>query len=383
MNARSILIVANGYPSKRYPLNGIFELDQAKALAGIGHKVVYVAIDLRSIRRWRKWGVHHFIRDHLDVYLIDIPIGRVPAKWLDAIGELALRFLYRRIRKEHGCPDLLHAHFLGPGVISANLSQKEKLPLVITEHTSSMNVEKLPMGVLIRAQKAYSQANCLVAVSNTLCKHLKLATGFSARCVHNIVDVEALLFKKRKIVDNTRFNFVSIGGLEYRKGFDILLKAFKKIHEKHDGAVLTVYGDGSQRADLENYLKRNNITASVKFMGLMKREEIGRELYQNDVFVLASRLETFGVVYIEAMAAGLPVIATRCGGPEDFVTPETGILIPVEDVNALTDAMEYMMLSRNEYDSIAISNYARTQFSPEKIASELTEIYTEILEGSN
>ena len=99
-----------------------------------------------------------------------------------------------------------------------------------------------------------------------------------------------------------------------------------------------------------------------------------------DAFVLASRRETFGVVYIEAMAAGLPVIATRCGGPEDFVTEENGILIPVDDAAALTDAMEHMMLHRREYDSASISADIRRKFAPETIAARLTDIYKTVLE---
>ncbi len=74
------------------------------------------------------------------------------------------------------------------------------------------------------------------------------------------------------------------------------------------------------------------------------------------------------------------MIATRCGGPEDFVTEENGILIPVDDVAALTDAMEHMMLHRSEYDSAAIATSTRERFAPEKIAAQLTEIYTAVLE---
>ena len=95
--------------------------------------------------------------------------------------------------------------------------------------------------------------------------------------------------------------------------------------------------------------------------------------------MLASRSETFGVAYIEAMAAGLPVIATRCGGPEDFVTEENGILIPVDDESALTGAMERMMFRREDYDSAAISADIRRKFAPETIAARLTELYEGVL----
>lgn len=92
-------------------------------------------------------------------------------------------------------------------------------------------------------------------------------------------------------------------------------------------------------------------------------------------FVLASRLETFGVVYIEAMAAGLPVIATACGGPEDFVTEQVGILVPVGNVKALTEAMEQMVMHSGSYDRAEIARYAAKKFAPATIAEQLTSIY--------
>lgn len=76
---------------------------------------------------------------------------------------------------------------------------------------------------------------------------------------------------------------------------------------------------------------------------------------------------------------GFPVIATRCGGPEDFVTEENGILIPVDDESTLTSAMERMMLRREDYDSAAISADIRRKFAPETIAARLTELYEGVL----
>ena len=79
------------------------------------------------------------------------------------------------------------------------------------------------------------------------------------------------------------------------------------------------------------------------------------------------------------MAAGLPVIATRCGGPEDFVTEENGMLIPVDDEDALTGVMEQMILHRREYDSASIAADIRRKFAPETIAARLTELYEGVL----
>ncbi len=104
------------------------------------------------------------------------------------------------------------------------------------------------------------------------------------------------------------------------------------------------------------------------------------ELYREaDAFVLASRAETFGVVYIEAMAAGLPVIATDCGGPADFIRADNGLLIPVGDEKALADAMERMIRTRDSYDSAAIARGVRDRFSPAAVAGELEAVYRQIV----
>lgn len=98
-----------------------------------------------------------------------------------------------------------------------------------------------------------------------------------------------------------------------------------------------------------------------------------------DCFVLPSRYETFGVVYIEAMACGKPVIATACGGPDDFVTPDNGLLVPVEEVSALEHAMQHMITSSHQYDSDRIRASVQTRFSSQAVAGQLEQIYNTIL----
>ena len=83
-----VCVVARGYPTNKYEMNGIFEFDQARALNQLGHKVIFVAIDLRSLRRWRKWGIEHFIKDGVEIYAINIPLGRLPHNVLRYVGQL-------------------------------------------------------------------------------------------------------------------------------------------------------------------------------------------------------------------------------------------------------------------------------------------------------
>lgn len=373
-----ILIISRGYPTSKYPMNGIFEFDQAKALAQYGHKVVYAAVDLRSIRRWRRWGVHYSMKDGVQLCSIDIPAGALGANMLDHIGEKALKLLYRYIVKQHGRPDIVHAHFLSMAVLGSRLCLYENLPLIITEHSSIMNKVSLPKLTLNRAKKAYSQANQMIAVSTGLGQHIFEATGINCLCIPNIVDLDHFTYRKTANMCEA-FTFISVGSLIHRKGHDILLTAFSHILKKHPDCRLVIVGDGTSRQELCVLTDKLNISSRVRFMGLLNRSHIAEAFSAADAFVLASRRETFGVVYIEAMAAGLPVVATVCGGPEDFVTDEVGLLVPSNDVARLSEAMEAMIVNQAQYNKQQISEYAKRHFSPEIIAKQLTNVYQSVL----
>ncbi len=142
---------------------------------------------------------------------------------------------------------------------------------------------------------------------------------------------------------------------------------------------MTVYGDGEERDALRRLAESEGIADRIRWMGQAARSALARGYADADAFVLASRRETFGVVYVEAMAAGLPVIATACGGPEDFVTPENGLLIPADDEAALQSAMERMILHGREFDRERISRQTREAFSPAEIARKLTKVYEELV----
>ena len=120
----------------------------------------------------------------------------------------------------------------------------------------------------------------------------------------------------------------------------------------------------------------------VVLLGLKSRQEISAYLNGSDVFILASRGETFGVVYIEALLAGLPVIATKCGGPEDFVNDTNGLLIECEDVKGLEDALLRMYEKIDDYDGNKISSDCLQRFSPHAVASALMTVYRQILNAN-
>lgn len=372
-----VAIIAMGIPGSKYPLNGIFEWDQAKALAAAGVQVDYLAVDLRSFRRFRPWGITHGQKDGISWHCISIPIGRFPLEVRVKIGVWAFQRLYRNVFADGAGPDIFHAHFDAFGYMAAQLSIREKIPFVVTEHNSDILEPHLSSSFLHILRESHSRALRVIAVSSSLKTSIFKATGVEAVVVPNVVTTEFHYAKK----EHEGTTFVTTCVLEYHKRTNVLLRAFASLCRRYNDIALEIVGDGEQRESLVRLAKELCIVDKVTFHGRLPRAEIAEIYNICDCFVLPSAFETFGVVYIEAMAAGLPVIATHCGGPENFVTEENGVLVPVDDVEALAEAMERLIISRRKYDGKAISANTIKLFSPETIAKQLLMIYQEALLG--
>lgn len=372
-----IMIISRGFPTNKYKMNGIFEFDQAKALAKAGCKVVFAAIDVRSIKRWRKWGLERHLIDGVNVYVLNIPGGRLPKAILHKVTSLGLGILYKLILKELGKPDVLHAHFTVLGYVAAKLKQQINVPLVITEHSSLINAPVIEKQLVKIATVAYEQADAVVAVSPALANAINNKLNIKALYVPNIVDTDLFSYTK-KGASNT-FDFVSIGNLNYGKRMDLTIEAFYSAFRDFPEVTLTIFGEGDERYKLECIIKKYSLENRVKLMGMCSRTIIKEKLKNSDCFVLASRSETFGVAYIEALASGVPVISTKCGGPEVFVHEKNGFIVPVDDLKELVRAMKYMYKNISVFDREKISAEVKMKFSPECVSKELLKIYEDVM----
>lgn len=374
---RDILIVSRGIPTKEYPMLGLFEIDQARALAAFGHNVKMLVVDLRSFLRKRPFGIHHYSINNVEVHIISFPIGAVPREIQCKAGGFLLKRLYKSVYGNGKKPEIIHAHFGDVGYIASMLARQINVPLVITEHSSLMNRDIVDKDILEVSQKGYTFANGVISVSNALAQKIKKNTGVSSCVIPNIVDTAAFNSIERKQHDN--FNFVSVSSLIEIKHIGDLIRAFKTVHEEFPSMKLCIIGDGKERKNIKALIDDFHIGDSVRMTGTITRSEIANIFSEMDCFVLPSESETFGVAYIEAMAAGLPVIATKCGGPEDFVNSKVGCLVEKNDIDQLAEAMKKVFKSYNEYDKDYIKNYSETLFSPDAIAGSLTDYYNRIL----
>lgn len=377
----NIVVVARKLPDEKN-MNGIFELDQAKALADAGHRVAFFAVDIRSFRHRRKWGVIKGTINgkagSINTYVINIPIGILGKPFHEAILKCASEKLFRILLSDFGKPDVLHAHFRPNYGYAAALCEKYDIPLVITEHESVFNKDKCPASLLGKVIPAYRRADARIAVSLRFAERMKKHTGLDFLTINNVIDTNSFEYNGR-ISGDEIFRFVCVGNLLFAKGYDTLLRATAELKKRKINCLLTCIGKGGDETAIRNLCEELGLDDCVTFAGQRPRDYIAAVFGKSDAFVLPSRGETFGVSYVEAMAAGLPVIATKCGGPEDFINDDVGMLVPVDDVSALADAMSDMIKNRAHFDGEKISAYAKKRFCPSEIAAKLTEIYEDVL----
>ena len=193
-----------------------------------------------------------------------------------------------------------------------------------------------------------------------------------------MADLDIFKYEKAKNRSNV-FDFVSTGHLIKSKRMDLTISAFSKAFKKDENVRLTIFGHGVEEAYLNKLVNDLDLADRVYIMGQTSRAEISHKYNESDCFVLATQTETFGVAYIEALAAGLPVIATRSGGPEVFVNDINGILIDVDDENQLIDSMRFMYNRAQSYDHYRIAEDIKNKYSSDKIASMLIDIYNEAM----
>lgn len=374
-----VIVVGRGLPSKRYPLHGIFEFDQAKALADQGHDVFYVAVDIRSIRRWRKWGRVRFIKEGVKVEVVNIPLVRSSHPIFTKIKQSIFEKTVRKIIKSHGEVDIIHTHFLENGYLAKKFIDSSDIPVVHTEHYSGLLSQPLNPVVKSKGEQVYPDVDQLITVSTHLSESIEENFHVDSVIIPNIVDNGLFTYEKRSKSNHNHFDFISTANLVKSKGMDVLIEAFVHAFSTNESARLFIYGEGPEREHLEQIISQNNMQEQIYLMGLTDREDIAKKMKDSDAFVLASKFETFGLAYIEALAAGLPIISTKCGGPEDFITEENGILVPVNDSIALEKALLKMYKDIDNYNKYEISQAIGHKYSPEKIAQKNLAVYRQVV----
>jgi glycosyltransferase involved in cell wall biosynthesis len=246
---------------------------------------------------------------------------------LDTRGGGKLRYLTLARRTFAASrPDVVYAHFLVPAGLVAALAGRA--PLVVTAHGRDVrNIGAYP-GVAAATRLVVRRAATVVCVSDYLRRELETKLP-EARGRTEVVSsgVDRERFALAPAPDGPP-RFLCVGSLDERKNVVRLADAFARFGE----GTLTFAGDGPARAELAG-------RANVRLLGRVPHDEIPQLLAESRVLTQPSLLEPLGQALLEAMACGRSVVATRIGGPPEFVPPEAGILVDPLDVGGLARAL--------------------------------------------
>lgn len=380
-NTMRILFVTRGFPSDKDPMSGNFEAVQAKAIAQKGHDVAIMAIHWQNLLHvFGNKKIKHRIVDGIHIYESNRIKLSIPHVHFPQIEQWARKRQFKKVFdkyvQECGMPDVVHAHIIFWAAPAVIVKEKYHLPFVITEHWTKMNTSQIHRRFENQAF-VYKCADKVICVSEILAESLKNKFQLESLVIHNMVSDQ--FFGSRKIEHNDNsFKFIGVGALRKNKRFDILVEAFALAHFP-ENISLDIVGEGEERKLIESKIRQYHLDKQVKMLGVKTPKEVNDLLCQSDCFVLSSRLETFAIVLIEAMAKGLPVIATRSGGPEAFVRQEDGMLVPKEDIEELSKAMKYMIEHYQDYNIEDIRNHCHDNFSQGVIAEQIIDVYNQVL----
>ena len=287
-------------------------------------------------------------------------------------------------------PDVIHGQHVW---VLSSLAADQSIPLVLTAHgTDLMGFDNWPE-LRDYAKHAMDACRAVISISKDNCvlleerfpesrdKVVMMRNGYDPAVFYQeALDRREILglygiakeeFKDKKIV-------IYAGKLTQMKAVDVLLQAVRLYEDRLPETLTLIVGDGEEREELE-HLAEDLRLQSVRFLGNVDQQSLRRLYNVSDISVVPSRREAFGLVALEAMACGIPVVATNSGGLPDFVNDEVGVLVKPEDPQDLAEGIMNALMRADgpsfpEWRRI-IANYVRTQYAQDTIIHELEELY--------
>jgi glycosyltransferase involved in cell wall biosynthesis len=350
-----VLFVTTSWPTEESPVEGVFVQEHARAAAEVA--------DVRVLHLHRAPGELRRVGD-------DPPAWRLGYRRLPRPFSYA-SFLLGPLRAMRGwSPDVLHTHSFLATLAALPLLR----PIVYSEHWTVFLPEspyELSAPMRRAAAFALKRADLVLPVSADLRDELAaLAPSARMRVVPNVVD-ERVFHPGDGTAEPQRL--LTAGLLDDgRKGLDIVLEA---LAQAPDTPGLDIAGDGAKRAEYEGLAVRLRLDDVVTFHGLLTKPELAERMRSARLFVLGSRYENNPCVVLEALASGLPVVATRVGGVPELLDETNGVLVepgePKRLARGIAEALE------RSFDRHEIARRARARYGRDHIAAQLAEVYEE------
>jgi L-malate glycosyltransferase len=387
----NILFLTSWYPSEENPVQGVFVQAHARAVS-LHHpvRVIHCPGADRHLGRWWEYRcrvlVHdggpgrdcgQIVVDRLRYRLIRVPGVTLVLSWAAIVAAcLDLRRVFD--------PDIIHVHMYPLALPAILLGKFLGVPVVLTEHSSAFARGRLSCTERTKAKIAFTGSDICLPVSGFLKKKIQ-ALGIRANfdIIPNVVDRHVFYPGDRR----TRapapdmpvtLLFAGMTGSSDVKGLDLLFAALAILKRRGRPFVCQVIGDARDTAWCRALRDRLDLGREVVFCGVLPKSGVAAYMRATDFLVVPSRVETFSVVTLEALCCGLPVLCTRCGGPEELVNDACGRIVDAGDSQALAAGMISMIRDLDRFDRGAIARHAGETGSQEAVCRRLSHIYGQV-----
>jgi len=361
--------------------SGVIATELGKLLAERGHIVHFITSDMpfRLGKFYKNIYYHEVVANNYEVF-------RYPPYDLSLASRMA-----EVARTEN--LDVLHVHYAIPHAISAYLAKQmvgERLKIVTTLHGTDITVLGYDRSLSGIIRFGIEQSDCVTAVSQSLIDQTKDLLGISKEIkkVYNFVDKREYYPRdmsdyKRELAPNGEKILLHVSNFRPVKRTLDVVKVFAQVHKKVDAKLLLI-GEGPDTSLVRQMVSELGLTHAVRFMG--KQDDVACVYSLADALLLTSEKESFGLVALEAMACGKPVVATQTGGiPEVVEDGITGFLKPIGDISGMAEKVLELFTNQALYDRFSKNGLDRAYhtFCQDKITRQYEEIYEMLCSGKS
>jgi len=394
--SKKILYLSRIYPNNIVAVNGLWVEGLVTEISSINDVRVISPVPYcpplpQSFSYARTRSIlHHDTVNGIQVYR---PRFLSPPGYLlhSYLGDLYYWSIVRKIdryRKEFPF-ELIHAQFSYPdGYAAARLAKRYNVPLVITEHAAWVPwMDEYPR-VRRQAEWAVGVSRATIAGSRYLAETISGFDVDKEKVKLIPLGINTRLFKPDSAVIKKPNQMLFVGRIHMVKGVDILFHALSMLVKKNKDIRLVLIGSSLgfkgyqvQEEKLRKLATSLGVDPYLEYVGMQPPEKVREFMQQSALLVLPSRRESFGTVVTEALACGTPVVATRCGGPEDLVNDRVGALVEKESPQALAEGLEKVLSSQHLYDAGALHAYVEDKYSWRYISKQIQQLYQKILKA--
>jgi len=391
MRKPRVLVLARNYPNNAFPTLGLWTERFVAASASVARPTVVAPVPYTPPVIATEWArrFRSVERDRTDG-AVTVHHPRVPAGPGQLLHALDARLAYGTLRRMaialHAAEpfDVIHAHFIYPeGVIAARIGAELGIPVVSSEHAMWRPWLDRHPAVRRQVQRALPHIACVTTVSEALRRSVVDLFGDAVpvEVIPNVVD-EQVFAAPRPDEPRDPDHLLFVGLIRQVKGLDLLARALGHLLPDHPSLHLTVAGGSFYRAyerdaaEVRSLVEALGLRDRVRFLGEVAPHDVAMLMRRSALLVVPSRRESFSLVTAEALASGTPVVATRCGGPEEILTPDMGALVPVDDAAALAIAIEVTLTRR--FDPEHLRRYAVERFGRAAAARRLGNLYARV-----